>query len=267
MSMPTKIHGHSGAEAAGKRAQVHRDSDHRPAQQGDHRAGLQLQRQQSAAAPTRPSRMTQPSRVRAVQRGGDRRGAGQGQQRDRDGRRRSARPAVRRRRGTRAPNPTRSSHGPASHGEHDADRADGQHHGRRRHQGPQPVPRAGRRSARSDCPASRSAAPAAARGSASPPGSPRRRSTPRSPEVALSSTGKPITRIALAPAAATACDGAAQKRSGVARASTQVCGRARRRRGDAAASATRPRPPTVAHRKPTRPQPIDERSPPRPPPG
>ena len=29
---------------------------------------------------------------------------------------------------------------------------------------------------------------------------------PRSPEVALSSTGKPITRIALAPAAAIECD-------------------------------------------------------------
>ena len=55
---------------------------------------------------------------------------------------------------------------------------------------------------RSGCPASRSGAPAVVPGSASPPGSPPAGRPEFTGRGLLSSTGKPITRIALAPAAA-----------------------------------------------------------------
>src|ERR1700704_334953 len=76
---------------------------------------------------------------------------------------------------------------------------------------------------------------------------------PRSPEVALSSTGKPITRIALAPAAAIECD--APRRNvtvppGVSsRAAARVAGEAKSRISHAT------EPATVAHRYPTSPRP------------
>src|SRR5262245_36122998 len=77
---------------------------------------------------------------------------------------------------------------------------------------------------------------------------------PRAPEVALSSTGKPITRIALAPAAAIECD--APRRNvtvppGVSsRAAARVAGDATSKISHAT------EPATVAQRYPTSPQPI-----------
>ena len=76
---------------------------------------------------------------------------------------------------------------------------------------------------------------------------------PSSPEVAFSSTGNPITRTALAPAAA--IEWAAPRRNVAVPPGVRTRA-ATRADGDTANSSSHPTAPaTVAHRKPTRPQP------------
>ena len=213
----------------------------------------------ATVAPTQPSEYARCSAAATVA------APVSGQQRDRHRAPRSARPAAPRRRRTRRRTPTRSSHGPTQPGRQHPDGAECR---------PPPPPARSAPGAgaprwstkwaiRLPCIAV-SGTSSGARVSVTarittPPAAPR-----SSPDVALSSTGKPITRIALAPAAAIECAGAAQECRGAA-GRQQPGRRARRRRGhqqhQPGHRAARPWP-TGSRPGPSRPR----TSPPRPPP-